>query len=349
MPSGRAHSFRVAVVGASSLRGKELVQVLEESHFPASDIVLIDTSVPAGTLTEAAGEPTFIRPLSEESFEGARFAFFAGTTQDAEQNWSVAQRTGASVIDLTGALAVPGHASGAGARIPFLASALPPPLSSPETTASQPAVFSSPAPPVIFACTLAAGMRDFAPQRFSVLVFPPVSEREQAGVEELESQTAAILTLREVAKPVFDAQVAFNLLASYGAAAKPSLPDTRRAIAREVAAYLAGRTPMPAIQLLQAPVFYGYAFAAYAEFASPVAAEQLEAAFANLGVKIAGADDDPPSNASVAGESKIHLARIEADPNVAAGVWLWGAADGLRLAATNALRIAEECVGKSGA
>ncbi len=79
MPSGRSNSHRVAIVGASSLRGKELKQVLEDRHFPASDVVLLDESVVAGTLTEAAGEPTFIRALDEESFEGARFVFFAGT------------------------------------------------------------------------------------------------------------------------------------------------------------------------------------------------------------------------------------------------------------------------------
>src|SRR5580658_9103430 len=113
MPSGRSKSHRVAIVGASSLRGKELKQVLEDRHFPASDIVLLDESILAGTLTEAAGEPTFIRALDKESFEGARFAFFAGTTHDAEQNWRVAQTSGATVVDLTGALAAPGHASGA--------------------------------------------------------------------------------------------------------------------------------------------------------------------------------------------------------------------------------------------
>jgi aspartate-semialdehyde dehydrogenase len=348
MPSGRANSFRVAIVGASSLRGKELVQVLEDRHFPASGIALLDTRVPAGTLTEAGGEPTFIRALEEESFEGARFAFFAGTAHDAEQNWSVAQRSGATVIDLTGALAAPGHAAGANAWIPSLGSALPPLLGFRGKDASQPPMFSSPAPPVIFSCTLAVGLREFTPQRISVLVFPPVSEREHAGVEELESQTAGILTFREIAKPVFGAQVAFNLLASYGAAVRPSLAETRTAIARDVAGYLAGRAPVPAIQLVQAPVFYGYAFAAYTEFASPTAAEQLEKGFANLGVQIAGAGDDPPSNASVAGESEIHLARIDADPNIAGGAWIWGAADGLRLAATNAVRIAEEIVAKSG-
>jgi aspartate-semialdehyde dehydrogenase len=99
--------------------------------------------------------------------------------------------------------------------------------------------------------------------------------------------------------------------------------------------------------LVQAPVFYGYAFAAYAEFASPVAAEQLHKAFTNLGVKIAAPDDGPPNNVSVAGEGEIHMARIEPDPSIANGVWLWGVADNLQVAATNAVRIAEELVAKS--
>jgi aspartate-semialdehyde dehydrogenase len=189
-------------------------------------------------------------------------------------------------------------------------------------------------------------LRASSPQRISLLLFPPVSEREQGGVEELESQTSALLSFREIGKPVFDAQVAFNLLSHHGPAAKPTLPETRAAIARDVAAYLAGRAPVPAIQLVQAPVFYGYAFAAYADFGVPVAPEQLHAAFTNLRVRVAAADEDAPSNASVAGESEIHIARAEADPNVATGVWIWGAADGLRLAATNAVRIAEEIVAK---
>jgi aspartate-semialdehyde dehydrogenase len=70
-------------------------------------------------------------------------------------------------------------------------------------------------------------------------------------------------------------------------------------------------------------------------------------AFSKLGVKISALGDAAPTNVSVAGESEIHLARIERGPSVATGVWLWGAADNLRLAATNAVRIAEELLGKS--
>jgi aspartate-semialdehyde dehydrogenase len=347
MPSGRASSFRVAVVGASSLRGKDLVQVLEERHFQASDIVLLDTSVPAGTLTEAAGEPTFIRALDQESFEGARFAFFAGAAHDAEQSWSAAQRSGATVIDLTGALAAPGHAAGASAWIPALGPAVSAAAAPSGKSLSQLGAYTSPATPVIVGCTLGCGLQQFAPLRISILLFPPVSEREQPGVKELESQTAALLSFRDIAKPVFDAPVAFNLLTGYGPSAKPTLAETRIAIARHVAAYLGAGKSIPAIQLVQAPVFYGYAFAAYAEFSSPVSADRLHASLETLGARIAGRNEDAPSTQSVAGESEIHLARIESDPNVPAGVWIWGAADGLRLAATNAVRIAEELVAKS--
>ncbi|MGC1630177.1 MAG: hypothetical protein WA735_25200, partial [Candidatus Acidiferrales bacterium] len=111
MPAGHEAANRVAIVGASSLRGKELKLVLEERNFPGGDIVLLDEPVMAGTLTEVGGEPAFIRALDEESFEGARFAFFAGSQQDAEQNWQVAQRSGATVIDLTGMLAASGQST----------------------------------------------------------------------------------------------------------------------------------------------------------------------------------------------------------------------------------------------
>ena len=81
MPPGPAKSTRVAIVGASSLRGKELKLLLEERNFPAGDIVLLDEPALAGTLTEAAGEPTFIRALTEDSFEDARFVFFAARSR----------------------------------------------------------------------------------------------------------------------------------------------------------------------------------------------------------------------------------------------------------------------------
>jgi aspartate-semialdehyde dehydrogenase len=337
-----ANSHRVAIVGASSLLGKELKQALEDRHFPALDTVLLDASVVAGTLTEAGGEPTFIRTIEEDSFEGVQFVFFTGNPADAEENWRAAQRAGATVIDLTGCAAVrPTIVS-----IPSLLSVLPPQENS-QAGVGKNVAFSSPYAPVIIACTLAAGLAKFKPQRTMALLFPPVSERDQAGIEELESQTASLLSFREIGRQVFDAQVAFNLLAHYGAGSKPRLPEIRATIARDMAAYIAGRIPLPAIQLLQAPVFYGYAFAAYADLGVDASADlpkAIEASFAGLGGKIAAVDDPSPDNVSVAGESDIQFGHVSTDPNIPGGVWIWGVADHLRLAATNAVRIAEELI-----
>jgi aspartate-semialdehyde dehydrogenase len=338
MPGDPRKVTRLAIVGASSLRGKELRQVLEDRNFPASDIVLLDESVMAGTLTEAGGEPTFIRALEPDSFEGARFVFFAGSAADATRNWRVAQGAGATVIDMTGAIA----SEGVGARIPSLDSLLPIIAAKGANGSGKGAAYVALQTPVIVACTLAAALAKFAPQCIALTLFPPVSERGEAGIEELEAQTSKLLTFQPIAQTVFDVQVAFNLLTAYGEESKPGMGDVRGTIVRETAVFLDGRAPMPAIQLVQAPTFYGYAFSAFAQFAALIPAEQLEAALANLGVKISAPGEPAPTNISVAGESEIHVARIESTPGTEAGIWIWGVADNLRLAATNAVRIAEE-------
>jgi aspartate-semialdehyde dehydrogenase len=335
MPDSSVSALRVAIVGASSLLGKELKQVLEDRNFPATDIILLDESLAVGTLTEAGGEATFIRSIEPESFERSRFAFFAGSKEDAARNWPVAQRAGATVIDLTGAL---DDVAGAVPWIPGLSKILPPERSrGPAAT-----LLIAPPTPVILACTLAAALARFSLLRLVMILFPPVSERDQAGVDELETQTTSLLSFREISQPVFDAQVAFNLLSSYGTGSKHRLDDIRAGIARGVTEYLAGRVPAPAIQLVQAPVFYGYALTAFAEFPALRDCREIEAALVAAGIKLPAAGEPAPTNVSVAGESEIALGRVERDANVAAGYWFWGVADNLRLAATNAVRIAEE-------
>lgn len=328
---------RIAIVGASSLRGRELKQFIEDENWPVADVVLIDTSLPAGTLSEAVGEPTFLKPMDRESFENARFVFFCGTPQEAKSNWKLAADEGATVIDLTGAL----EELGAAPWIPDLDTVLAPPEAKPERP-HHPALYSSPAPPVMIACRLAAAVSQFSASRVVILFFPPASEHEQAGIDELEKQTADLLLLRPVPQGVFDAQVAFNLLAGYGRASRPSIADMRSEICDQAAAYLCGRIAMPAVQLIQAPVFYGYAFAAYVDLQPAAELTAIDAALFAAGMHVVGKDDPKPDNVNVAGEGKIHIVHAERDASPGSGIWLWGVADNLRLAAVNAVRIAKE-------
>ena len=323
---------RVALVSASSLRGKELKQLLEDRDFPAVDIRLVDDEA-IGTLTEAGGEATFIRALEEDSFDGAHLAFFAGDPKFTARAWPLAHKAGATVIDLSGALA---EVPTAVPWIPSLDAVLPPP----RPVAGK--LFWSPGVPAQMACAISAALAAFEPLRMVLVFFQPVSERGQPGIDELESQTVNLLSFQPAPQELYDAQVAFNLLPRFGEASLERLSDVRLAVARDVDRYLAGRAPRPSIQMIHAPVFYSSAFTGYAEFAAPRSADELQQALSRAGFRIGGKDEPPLSNVSVAGESQTMLAPLEPDPLSPTSFWLWGAADNLRAAAANALAIAEK-------
>ena len=92
--------------------------------------------------------------------------------------------------------------------------------------------------------------------------------------------------------------------------------------------------------LLQAPVFHGHALALFLELDRPVDAQVLSQALTGDHVTIPGAEEDSPSNVSAAGQPDIQvLLKIDAaQPN---GVWLWAAADNLRISALTAVECAE--------
>jgi aspartate-semialdehyde dehydrogenase len=336
MPA-EANPLRVAIAGASSLRGKELKELLEDGSFSAADIRLLDEEIAAGILTEAAGEPALIQSIEEDSFERARFAFFTGTPAFAARHAAAAQRAGSTVIDLSGGLA---DVADAVRWIPALDASLPPPAAAPQRSAGK--VFLSPDAPAIIACSLAAALGKLAVERLAIVFLQSVSERGRAGIEELESQTVKLLAFQPISQEVFDTQVAFNLMDRYGEGSAERLSDARTGIAREVQRYLCGRVAAPAIQLIQAPVFYAHAFAAYAEFPSPPDAGSLRQSVEAAGMRVSAANEAAPTSINVAGESGIMLGQIERDPNVPRGYWLWGAADNLRLATANAVSIAEK-------
>lgn len=299
---------------------------------PAAQIRLLDDAVAEGVLTAAGGEPVVIQGTDAESFEGVRFAFFTGTPEYTRRHWRQALAAGATVIDLSGAL------RGESEAVPWIP-ALRGKLGPPKAPAGR--LFSAPSSPAIIACTLAGALKDLGVARLAVILFQPVSERGQAGIDELEAQSVNLLSLKPISQEVYGAQVAFNLLGGYGPEGGESLSEVRAEIAASVVAYLAGRVPVPAIQVVQAPVFYGYSFLAFAECAPEPALEAIADALAGAGVKVTGAGAERPSCVSVASESQILVAGAEADDATRGAFWIWGAADNLRLAAANAVSIAE--------
>lgn len=334
-------SLRVAIAGAASLRGQDLKIWMEESGFPAGEVRLLDEEPLAGTVTGFAGEATVIQPIDEDSFRGVNFAFFAGSRAFARRHGLIAARAGATVIDLTGELA---GVSGARSWIPRLDAVLAAPKAAKGdgVGSAASAIYAAPSAPAIVACSFCGAVGQFRPARVVIVFFQSASERGKEGVEELSAQTVKLLSLQPIPQEVFDCQVAFNMVDRWGGDSAERLGDVRAAIAQEVQQYLAGRAPAPALNLIQAPVFYGHAFAAFAEFEKPPDAGALAERFEAAGFQVAGIEDPGPSNVAVAGGSKAMIGLAAYDANVSNGCWFWGAADNHRLAVSNATQIAEK-------
>jgi aspartate-semialdehyde dehydrogenase len=328
-------SQRIVIAGASSLLGAELKFLLEESPFAGWDVSLVDEETAVGMLTEAAGEPAVIQPVEEGTFSRANLIFFTGSPAFTDRNLHAARDSGAIIIDLSGA-ALDVDA----VRVWFGLDSLV------KTTQQPKTVYAIPSAPGLIAGRLLHALSRLALVRLAIVFFRPVSEAGRAGIEELEAQTSQLLSFQSVGQPVFDTQVAFNLLDHYGPASRENLQAIRDRIRREASAASAQSSAKiaPSIQVLHAPVFYGYTFVANSELKPGQTHESLAEGLRNGGFSLEVAASSPMGNVVAAGDPAIHLAVPERDLAQTNAWWLWGAADNIRLPAATAIKLAEKLV-----
>src|ERR1700739_1022807 len=100
----RGQVFRAAIVGAATLKGKEVPEMLSERNFPAVDVRLLDDDESIGQLEATGDEINFIQSVRAEQFAHVDFTFFASDAECTRQNWKRARDAGSAIIDLSGAL-----------------------------------------------------------------------------------------------------------------------------------------------------------------------------------------------------------------------------------------------------
>ncbi|MFP5229301.1 MAG: Asd/ArgC dimerization domain-containing protein [Acidobacteriota bacterium] len=335
---------KVAIVGAGSLRGKELNDALADSPFGGADFLLMDDEAQLGSLEAVGDEVTFIQRIEPESFRHVDFAFFTGDQALTERHWESANRAGASIVDLSFALE---GKPGVLVRAPWVDETLqpaPPQPGSKTPGLETPAIV--PAHPVSVSLAILLGrIAQTAPIRIaSATVLEPASEYGRAAMDELHQQTVKLLSFQELPREVYDTQVAFNTTPSFGDSAKFSLAASETRIRRHFSLLTAGRLPEPAIQLLHTPVFHGYGISLAVELSAPTSLDQMEASLAGEHVEIVTAESDPPTNLTVAGQANI-LVRVRPhntrDPE-STRFWIWAGLDNLRFAVLNAVSCALE-------
>jgi aspartate-semialdehyde dehydrogenase len=327
-------SYRLAIVGASTLKGRELTDMVKDLNFPARDVRLLDDDESLGQLEAVGDEVSFVQSIRPEQFEGVDIALFASDENFTLRHWEQARNKGCSIVDLSWALE---KAPGARIRSPWLERELGQTIA-PDLT-SGPVVTAHPAAQVL-GLLLVRAQKLGSITTATAVVMEPASERGRRGMDELHEQTVNMLSFRELPKQVFDAQVAFNMLGAYGVKSAPSLESIETRIASHFRQIVGDGAPIPSFMLIQAPSFHGHIFSVYIELERQVAIGDFERAIEGDHVMISRVPDDMPSNVNAAGQDQV-LLTVRRDAARENGFWLWVAADNLRITAITALECAE--------
>lgn len=332
----------IAIVGGESLLGKEVHELLESRKAPATLKLVAAIEVedaPQGVASiltrgpaSGADEPLVMASIELADLGSARVVILAGSKASSEKAYQKTRgaQPAPAVIDVSGGLE---DLAEARLRAPMVEA---PDFHADDgiQTIAQPAA-------IALALLLTHLQKAGAIRRSVVEIFEPVSERGQAGIEELQKQAVALLSFKPLPKDVFDAQVSFNMLSQYGSEAALSLEEIEQKIDRHLASLLAATgAPMPSLRLIQAPVFHGYSISAWVEFEESLGMDAIFQALASANIDVRTKDHEPPTNVGVAGLGGITVGGITQDRNQPRAWWFWMVADNLQIAAENAWEVA---------
>jgi aspartate-semialdehyde dehydrogenase len=327
--------YKIAIVGASTLLGREVKDALSESSLAAADITLLDEEEAQGQLEQVGDEITFLQAIAPDAFEHVDFAFFCGSEDMTRKHWRDALRSGATVLDMSGAL---DQEAGVVVRAPWLDSeAVDADLFTPAVAPAHPAALTL--------ALLLERLQQAAPVRLAfATLLQPASEFGRAAMDELHQQTVNLLNFQGLPRDLYDAQAAYNMLSGLGETAKFSLVAVEARVRRHYAALSAGRWPVLALHVIHAPVFHGHTFSIAVEMERPVDITAIEEALSGVHLDLVLEDTDSPSNLAATGQDDV-LVRVcpepgERNPLQASRLWLWAASDNLRLNAQNAVACA---------
>jgi aspartate-semialdehyde dehydrogenase len=329
-------TLKIAIVGAASLRGKELNEALADSPFRSASVALLDEESEAGRLEASGDEATVIQRIEQDSFDHVDFAFFTGSPEITRKHWHEAVRAGASVIDLSYALE---GESGVLVYAPWPAE---PPAQEKGVTLTTRAVVPAQAVSLALGLIMARLGEIGQVRSASTTVLEPASEYGRAAIDELHQQTVSLLNFQNLPKEVYDEQIAFNVVPSHGES--KTLGQTEARIRRHYALIRTERMADLAIQVVHVPVFHGVGLSLEIELNDPMTRDRLESALASEHIELIGEDLDPPNNLSSAGQGNL-LVRVRPFDGIdqpANRFWIWAAFDNLKLSSLNAIACAME-------
>jgi aspartate-semialdehyde dehydrogenase len=325
----RMNVLTVAVVGATGLVGRAMIQVLEERKFPVGRLLPLASPRSAGTSVSFRGQPVQVQLLQEASFHQVDVALFSAGGAVSRKFAPLAAKGGAVVIDNSSAFRMD-------AGVPLVV-----PEVNPEAAFTHQGVISNPNCSTIQLVVALKPLHDaFVIRRVVVATYQSVSGAGKKGLNQLEDELAG----RPLRERKFPHRIGYNILPHIDDFSEDGYTKEELKIKNETQKILGTQIKVTATTA-RVPVVGGHSEAVNIEFERPCTPQRVRELLEKApGVLVV---DEPTQNVypmplEVHGKDEVMVGRIRRDETVPSGINLWIVADNVRKgAATNAVQIAE--------
>jgi len=335
----QSNLLTVAVVGATGVVGRTMIQVLAERDFPFGELRLLASGRSAGRTVSAAGRTVEVVEATPEAFAGVDIALFSAGGDVSRQLAPQAAARGATVIDNSSAWRM-------APSVPLVVSQVnPDDLAGHEGIIANPNCSTMQLAPILMALRDAVGL-----ERVIVDTYQSVSGTGARAMGELEGQIRAHAAGEPKSASVYPHPIAFNAIPEIDVFLDNGYTKEEWKVVAESRKIL----HLPDLRLsctaVRIPVFISHSEAIHVETGTPITPDAARALFA--AVKGVVVQDDPgehvyPLASHAAGHDEIFVGRVRQDPSIpdGRGLALWVVSDNVRKgAATNAVEIAEVLV-----
>ncbi|MCU0887391.1 MAG: aspartate-semialdehyde dehydrogenase [Rubritepida sp.] len=317
-------AWRVAVAGANTAAGREVLRALAESALPLGEVIGLGTGRSAGQEVGFGDARTLrLRALDGFDFAGTDVAILALGAAEARAAGPRASAAGAYVLDLSAAhrmepgvpLVVPGVNLAALGRF------------------KRRRMAALPAPAAAFAALALQPLRELAPvTRLVALVLEPTSGAGKEGMDELFTQTRASFVNDLPSPQQFPKPIAFNVIPQVGAFGEDGQTEEEAGLGLALRKVLDPDLVVGA-SAVRVPVFLGTSLALHVAFAEPLGVAEARAALGRapgLAVFDRREEGGYATPLDVAGEGVATVSRLRRDPGAEHGLALWVVGDDLR-------------------
>ena len=330
-------NYRVAIVGATGLVGREFARILVQRSFPMASVRLMASHRSAGKKLSVGEQEIEVEETTPDSFKGVDIALFSAGG-DASRHFSpIAAREGTVVVDNSSAFRMDKN-------VPLVV-----PEINPEDIRQHKGIIANPNCSTIQMVVALYPLHKVNPiKRIVVDTYQAVGGTGAAAVEELKTQARQVLDGQPTAPHVYPHQIAFNILPEIGVFKDNGYSLEEWKMLEETRKIMHADDIAVSATCVRVPVLIGHGEAVHVEFSQPMAVEEAQRILSQApGVKLL--DDTAislyPQPWSVAGTDEVFVGRVRQDSSHPNGLAMWIVADNLRKgAALNTIQIAEEMI-----